>query len=804
MNRAGIGSAALVVWTTLASWTFAAESKVDEVTTGFFRRHCVRCHGEKKAQGGLRLDQLDGDLARRDTYARWHAAAAKLRAGDMPPEGEPRPDSVEVATVVRRITQRLDQAAAQRSAEGRVVLRRLNRTEYENTVRDLFAVAVDVKAILPEDTIAYGFDNVGSALNVSPVLLERYLEAADAVIAAAAAPVAKMEPRRETHMLADSLPSYYRGAYYRDGEVVLFRSEGSPSFLAKFRARETGNYRFRIAARAYQSEAPLTIALLVGNFNTAAGSARHIGYYDVPPGELRPIEVEARLLLRETIKVQPVALPRVYVRQENFPEYPGPGLAVGAIEVEGPLPEAWPTESHRRIYGDADPKSGTAADAEKVLRGLLPRAFRRPITDEDLRPYLRLVADALGAGKPFDKALHGGIKAVLCSPKFLYLREGVGAASRATPGESPARLAGSTSLDDFALATRLSYFLWSSLPDDELFDLAGRGELKKPDVLRSQTERMLNDPKGNRFIDNFTGQWLSLRDIEFTTPDRQLYPEFDELLQWSMVRETQLFFEELLRNDLSVLNFIDSDFTLVNNRLAQHYGIEGVEGVSFRKVPLRPEHHRGGVLGQASVLKVTANGTTTSPVVRGVWVMDRLMGQPAKPPPANVPAIEPDIRGAVTIREQLVKHRAIESCAACHARIDPPGFALENYDVIGGWRQRYRALGTRERAPTPPSPLAKYLAKPGYGLGPAVDAGDVLPDGRRFRDVAEFEQLLLADPDQFVRCLTEKLLIYATGAGLEYGDDAQVQQIVSQARDQGHGLRSLVHLVVGSELFRNK
>ncbi len=787
MNRRQSCLLTIILSTLLFSrFETSSAADLDVPTATFLKQHCNRCHGEKKTEGDLRLDRLNADLADSRTFEQWQAIATRLRAGDMPPKEEPRPPAAEIATVIRRLAARLDAAALARRAEGRVTLRRLNRTEYENTVRDLFAVEVAVKELLPEDTIAFGFDNVGSALSVSPVLIEQYLEAADAVITAAITPVSKGPATTEKHLLKDSIPSYYRGCYFEGDETLLFRSDGNPSQLAKFRPKEAGLYRFRIALRAHQSEVPLTLGALAGNFNTAAGSARRIGFFDVLPGKPQMLELVVRLGQRETIKIEPMSLPRGYVKVETFLEYPGPSIGVTGIEVEGPLPEIWPTESYLRVMGDADPKRGTAEDAAKILSKLMPHAFRRPTTDADLQPYLRLVSDSLAAGKPFDESIRLGIKAILCSPRFLYLKEPAGP------------------LDDYALAARLSYFLWSSLPDRKLFEAAEKGDLRKPEVLRAQTERLLSDPKAQRFIENFTGQWLGLRDIDFTTPDPQLYPEFDELLKWSMVRETQLFFEELLTHDLSVHNFVDSDFALVNNRLAGHYGIPDVTGVDHRKVAIQPAYHRGGVLTHASVLKVTANGTTTSPVLRGVWVLDRIMGHAAKPPPASVPAIEPDIRGAVTIREQLAKHREIESCKACHADIDPPGFALESFDVIGGFRDHYRAVGTREKVRVPETNLTKYLARPQYGWGREVDAGDVLKDGRKFADLAEFKQLLLADPNQVPRCVTQKLMVYATGGGVEYGDQAEIGRLVAQVKEKKYGLRSIIHAVVASELFHRK
>jgi hypothetical protein len=670
------------------------------------------------------------------------------------------------------------------------VLRRLNRVEYENTVRDLFDVNVAVKELLPEDAVSHGFDNVGAALNISPVLIEQYLEAADAVLNAAVAPVHKLESKTERFDLYDSLPDWFLPGVWKQSEgVMLYRNSGdSATDLRKFRAPAPGRYRFRIAASAHNSDVPLPLAAWVGNFVVSGNPVRHAGYFDAPPGKPAVIEIEERLAAKnDTIKVTPVGLPFVYLKPDNVAEYPGPGLHIHWIEVEGPLPEAWPTESYRRVFGEADPKKGTLADAEKVIKELLPRAFRRPVAEGEEKPFVDLVAKSLDAGIPFETALRMGLKAVLTSPKFLYFREPAGP------------------LDDHALASRLSYFLWSTMPDEPLFALAKSGELHKPEVLKAQVERMLKHPKAKAFTENFTGQWLSLRDIRATTPDKMLYPEFDELLEWSSVRETHLFFEELLKEDLSVRNVIDSDFALLNGRLAKHYGIEGVQGVGFRKVLLKPEHHRGGMLTQASILKVTANGTTTSPVVRGVWVLDRILGRPAQPPPPNVPAVEPDIRGATTIREQLAKHRTTANCASCHTRIDPLGFALENYDVIGGWRERYRVVAERKDwVNNRVGPLAKYLAAYQYGLGRPIEAGDSLPGGRKFADIAEFKQLLLAHPEQTARCVTEKLLTYATGHPIGFGDHEAVDQILEQTKAADYGLRSLVHAVVASDVFRRK
>ncbi|MDB6007354.1 MAG: hypothetical protein JWR15_4341, partial [Prosthecobacter sp.] len=388
----------------------------------------------------------------------------------------------------------------------------------------------------------------------------------------------------------------------------------------------------------------------------------------------------------------------------------------------------------------------------------------------------------LTAGRSFEDAMRVGLRGLLTSPEFLLLEE--------RPGK----------LDDYALASRLSYFLWSSMPDEELLKLAASKELTKPAVLKAQTERLLKSPKAQAFTKNFVGQWLELRKIDATTPDKKLYPEFDQLLQLGMVSETEAFFNELLGHNLSVNSLIQSDFAMINNRLAEHYEIDGVKGEQFRRVSLPADSPRGGLLAQASVLKITANGTVTSPVIRGAWVMKHLLGQPPQPPPANVGSIEPDTRGTTTIREQLAKHRSVETCAGCHSKIDPPGFALESFDVIGGWRTNYRSQekgGNVKR---------KYHGKNiwQYKEGPEVDASGELPDGRKFQGIAEFKKLLLGQQDQVMTALAGNLVTYGTGAGIQFTDRDRIAAIVKQTKAEGSGLRTLVHAVVQSPLFLNK
>jgi hypothetical protein len=515
-----------------------------------------------------------------------------------------------------------------------------------------------------------------------------------------------------------------------------------------------------------------------------------IGYYDVPNDQPTVVEFTDTLEPNNTLRIVAEGLPVTppTVQKIGAQNYKGPGLAVQWVDVEGPLLDGWPPKSHQRLFGNlpSEPTAADksrhevvskapAADAERVLRDFARRAFRRAVPDDELRPFLDRVKSKLAAGYTFEQAVRVGLKSILVSPEFLFLRE--------RPGK----------LDDFALASRLSYFLWSSLPDEELLTLAEQKKLSAPETLRAQVERLLKDPRAAAFTKNFVGQWLSLRNIDATLPDPSLYPEFNDGLKESMLQEPFLFFDEVLKNNLSLAQFVSSDFSMLNAPLAELYGIPGLEGREFRKVT-RPEgSHRGGVLTMAGILKVTANGTTTSPVLRGSWVLDRILGTPPPKPNVDVEAVEPDIRGATTIREQLAKHRSRPECASCHAKIDPPGFALESFDVIGGWRQNYRSVGKGEA-----------ISGRRYKKGPAVDAGDVMSDGRKFQSIDEFKELLLQDKAQLARALTDKLLTYATGGAPVSADKAEIESIVKAVRSKEYGFRALIHEVVQSRLFQSK
>jgi hypothetical protein len=503
--------------------------------------------------------------------------------------------------------------------------------------------------------------------------------------------------------------------------------------------------------------------------------------------------------------------------------FTGPGIACDWLDVEGPLYDTWPPASHKLLFGDLPlvefkpnehpgvrgPKrklvrqevftgknrpdvvqglwtvesKNPLHDANRLLEAFLPRAFRRPVKTEVRKEYVAVVEARLKAGDCFETAMRWAYRAALCSPDFLYHVEPAGP------------------LDDHALACRMSYFLWCSMPDERLRGLADSGKLREAAVLHAEVERLLKDPKSERFVEDFLGQWLKLRQIAANDPDRKLYPEFRPYLQDSMIAETRAYFRELLEKDLGATYLVKSDFAMLNEKLATHYGIPGVSGSQIRRVALPPGSPRGPFLTQASVLKITANGTTTSPVPRGAFVMDRLLGQPPEPPPPNIPAIEPDVRGAKTIREQLDKHRTDRTCASCHAKIDPPGFALESFDVIGGQRTRYRSIGAGD--PAPRGSIDPFIGI-SFKLGPVVDPSGVLPDGRAFRDVNEFQTLLAADPDRLLNNLARQLTVYSTGRGVSFGDREPLAALVAETKKSGGGVRTLVHEVVRSRLFQTR
>jgi hypothetical protein len=767
----------------------------------FLKQHCFDCHNQETKEGGLDLTSLRTDLTDAALQARWVRIHDRVRDGEMPPREADPPAAAGRDKFLQALANDLREAHAKSKG---TVLRRLNRIEYERTLNELLGTSVQVAEMLPEDGRAHGFDTIGEALDLSPAQLERYMEAAGIALDACVSFGPRPEVKTQTHTFDTGRNASNIGKSWikrEDGAVVVATECCSPVKVYEVRIDRTGRYKVRVEASAFRTEKPIVCRLHAGRDFLDSIPLHEI--FEAPPGDPVVREFDVTLRPNETVRLFP-HFPKYWLRDEDIQTYEGPALALLKLEVEGPFYSEWPSRGHKLRFGDlpaedAGPKNqrdkpwyrpqwklvstAPAADLARVLLPFLAAAFRRPVDADTAAPFIALGQQELAEGASLDQALRTAQIAALCSPDFLFLREPDGR------------------LDDFALAARLSYMLWGLPPDAALLELARSQQLHDPKTLRAQTERLLTDARALYFTKNFPAQWLNLREIDFTTPDKQLYPEFDLLLKHAMVQETELFFGEMLAGNRSVLEFIDSDWTFLNERLARHYGIDGVTGVAMRKVTLRPEHHRGGVLTHASVLKVSANGTTTSPVTRGAFVLQRILGVEPPSPPPGVPGVEPDIRGATTLREQLDKHRSLATCNACHRVIDPPGFALENYDVMGGWRENYRSLGKDFPKPAPELTGGQYVE---WRVGPAVDASGQTPAGEAFSNLSDYKRLLLAKPDQFTRALAEKLTTYATGRGLGFSDRAELDRITQTVAERGYGFRDLVHEVVQSDLFRTK
>ncbi|MCE9605667.1 MAG: DUF1592 domain-containing protein [Planctomycetia bacterium] len=637
------------------------------------------------------------------------------------------------------------------------------------------------------------------------------------------------------HLGAHEHINVLRDCEKRNSSPGVFRHEDESfkPYFYDFAALYPGKYRIQTSFWSFHWDkgkvlpgrgveaARLSIVQLQDDGRGGGHPSYILGYYDAPPNKPKVHEVTHWLNFKDTIGFNTASLAPVvnYNRPGRAMAFTGPGIACDYIEIEGPIHDVWPPEGHRRLFGDLpivafdvrdqpeiippkrklprretqapnppDPPSGNwtvasmwpTRDADRLLASFLPRAFRRPVPEEVRKEYLALFEKRLAAGDCFETALRYAYRAALTSPDFLY------------HAEQPELF------DDYAMASRLSYFLWNSLPDDTLIQLADRGQMRSPNALKVEVERMLNDPKSERFIEDFLGQWLNLRKIAANDPDRKLYPEFSPYLQDSMIAETKAYFRELLDKDLNASYLVRSDFAMLNEKLANLYGVPGVSGSQIRRVALPADCPRGSFLTQAAILKVTANGTTTSPVPRGAFVMARLLGQPPEPPPPNITAVEPDVQGTTTIREQLDKHRASPACAGCHAKMDPPGFALESFDVIGGLRDRYRSIGEGETAKR--GNIDPFIGI-SFKLGPKVDSSGILTDGRTFKGITDFQTLLASDQQKLLKNLAEQLCVYATGRPIGFGDRTEIAAIVDKTQKQGGGVRTLIHELVASKLF---
>lgn len=735
----------------------------------FLAKHCFDCHASEVSKGGLNLETLSQNLTDSKAGSSWVYLYDRVAKGEMPPKAEYAPTPQAKQAFLSSLSNALHRADEKHRE---TVLRRLNRNEYEYTVRDLFGIHADIQRLLPDDSSSGGFDTTGSDLSLSAEQMELYLQAADLVLDQVFGPAKKPQQLHIKKPFRELRQNDRADKLLPEGGLMLGRR---PVPMWRFSVPQPGSYRLRIRAKTFNSKVPQVLRVAGGL--TGSIQAHHAGFLDVPNDEFTTLELVDRAKERGD-NFQFSFLNGAPSWKVNADTYKGPGVIISDLEVEGPL-ERWPPPSRRNLLGEVDPENGTFGDIDKILSRVATGTFRRPVQSAELDPYRALAQQALTEGKSFEKALRRGLKGLLCAPEFLFLEEG-------------------RTLSEFALASRLSYLLWSSMPDEQLFSLARQGRLKNN--LLAQVERMLKDAKSQRFVESFTGQWLRLHDIDFTVPDHRLYPEFNLLLRQSMLDETHAFFREVLDGNLSVKTFIDSDFVTVNQPLAEFYGIEGVAGLTTRRVQLPKDSVRGGLLTQASILKVSADGTRTSPVLRGVWILKHLYGTPSPPPPPSVSAVEPDIRGATTICEQLEKHRSDHSCNRCHRKIDPPGFALESFDVIGAERDWYRTRKGKwidKRV----HPFSRQGVL--YRRGLDVDSTGTMPDGREFAGIREYKRLLLEDDSAMARSLTRMLLTYGTGRAMGFSDRPEIEQIVHYLKTENNGFRSLIHAAVQSQIFQS-
>lgn len=771
----------------------------------FLTAHCGECHADGGSEGGFAIESLGDDFGHRQTVERWTRIHDRVARGEMPPPGEatPPPEGESRAFLDGLDTRLLAADIAARAGDGRAAFRRLSRAEYEHALQDLLAMPwLRVKEMLPADGSRAGFDKVGEGLAISPVQVRQYLAAANraldlATAAATPPPPQKLVIRGQdafAHQLGQKeaflVECFQPAETSGSTSSIAFISGGNN--IAKrnfFTAPHAGHYSLRLTTWGFWCDRGViqpndrteVAALWSGN--------QPLGFFDAPSLLPQTHEITAWLDKGALVNIDAET-----IREWNhhtIVTYVGPGVAFDALEVEGPLAAAWPPESHRRLYGDvseapADPEQ----EARRLLAAFLPRAFRRPVPDAEVESFVGIVRSGLASRVSFRDALRQAYATAFCSAAFLFREEQTGP------------------LDDSAIATRLALWLWNSTPDDELLALAAAGRLREDGVLHAQVERLLTDRKSDRFIVDFLDQWLKLATIDDTTPDRGLYPEVAMLnggmmpyVRESMVWESRAFFREMLDKNLPAANVIASDFAMLNGKLAELYAIPGVDGSQIRRVPLPADSHRGGFLTQAAVLKVTANGATTSPVIRGMFVNERLLGREIPPPPPGIPSVDPDTRGATTIREQLAKHRADASCAGCHATIDPPGFALESFDVIGGYRNRYRSFGTGEPAT---GTLRGGVFGIHYKHGPKVDPSGEIKAGKTFTDIDSFRVMVLSDCRTVARSLLEKLIVYATGSEIHYADRREVESILDTTAATDFSLRSLIHAIAASPLFQSK
>ena len=744
-------------------------------------QYCVRCHNDRLQTAGVALDAADVERVAHDA-ALWERAVRKLRARAMPPAGSPRPAEAAYDDLVGYLEGELDRLALAAPDPGRTdTFRRLNRTEYQNAIRDLLALDVDVTALLPRDDASYGFDNVG-AVNLSPALLERYLSAAGKVSRLAVGSDAPAPGSRVVVLPADlTQEDHFDGLPFgtRGGTVVTHNFPADGEYEIQVRLSRNRNENVEGLYDPHDLEITLDgerlqvfeirpNRMVVAGYYADADIDKHL-QVQVTVGA-GPHRVGAAFLKKSSALIETERQP--YDAHFNMDRHPRTQPGVRSVAIAGPFATAGvgDTPSRRRIFVCRPARAvDEPACARTIIGTLARRAYRRPVSDADLAGPLAFYARGRERGG-FEDGIELALRALLTSTEFLFRIEHDPAG---LPPGTPYRLS------DVELASRLSFFLWSSLPDDELLGLAERGALGDPAVLEAQVARMLADPRAHSLATNFAGQWLYLRNLDAARPNLRLYPDFDDNLRRAMRRETELLFASVVEEDRDVLDLLRADYTFLNERLARHYDVPNVYGDHFRRVGLGPDGRRAGLLGHGSILTVTSYATRTSPVLRGKWVLDNILGMPPPPPPPDVPPLAEGEAGgdAPSMRERMAQHRRNPACAACHQLMDPAGLAMENFDAVGRWRQRDE--GWR-----------------------AIDAAGSLPGSAEFEGVAGLRQALLARPDLFVRTLSEKLLTFALGRGVDHADAPAVRQILREAAGDDNRFSSLVLAIVKSTPFQ--
>ena len=800
----------------------------------FLAKNCALCHNSKLKTAEVDFTPFETQAQADAAPELWEKALDKLRQGAMPPAGMPRPKQDDVNVVMKWMEGSLARADANAKPDpGRVTAHRLNRTEYDNTVRDLLGFDLHPSEDFPQDDSGYGFDNIGDVLSLSPVLMERYMNAAEKLVRTALYGPEKLKPVLVRHQPVTREFPLYKTA--KDKEDYDLTGLSMPNALhAIHRFPVEGDYTIRVAleGRRPAGSEPVHIGVFLDGKQVqtltidakvdASGSVDLFGmqqefrmhvqagdhwlaatilkiYEGLPPSYQGPNPSKrpeppppdpARLMAR-FMKVPPNATPEQVAAARKKAEaaiaklhVPANRVYVHYVEVVGPYNEKlgpYP-EARKLIFVCGNEQNHSPGCAHKIVAHFARRAFRRPVTPDEVKPYLDLYARARQQGSRFEESIGVALQAVLVSPDFLFRIERVD--TKPARRDSVFRTVAYREqhqdedilpLSDYTLASRLSYFLWSTMPDDELMRCADKHTLHRAEVLKAQVLRMLRDPRSQALADNFAGQWLELRKLESVHPDHDRFPQWDDYLRMSMQHETELFFEDIVHQDKSILDFLDSKTTFVNQKLAEFYGIPGVKGTEFRKVSLEGTH-RQGVLTEASILTVSSYATRTSPVIRGKWVLENFLNATIPPPPPNVPRLDEEKVGLdSSIRQQMEAHRANPMCASCHSKMDPIGFSFENFSAIGQWRDK-------------------------DGKWP-IDASGKLPTGETFNGAIELETIYLKDPQIFIECVTDKLMTYALGRGLERYDRPTVKQIVKRISADDYRFSDLVLEIVNSLPF---